>query len=366
MHVLALIPKKYYLYALIIIILTVLVLVMGIFTAFFDDQEEQGGGGTYFNPDGFAIGTVPLSEAVERYRNDVEREARAHGIPEYTDLILAKMMQESGGHGNDPMQASESLCGYIGCIKNPSLSITQGVKYFKQVMEQASHDILLGLQSYNFGSGFIGYAKENNNGNYSKDLAIEFSQMMYEKLKHTGLYSCIRGDSVPAGACYGDVLYVDAVLRYYHPVSVAALDGITVGGSNPVANAEGELKEILDEAYKHEGMAYVFGGNNPQQGFDCSSLMQWIFNTVGISIPRTAQEQYNASQKIEKSQLKVGDLVFFSGTYNAGTPVTHVGIYIGNDMMYDANSGGVGETSLNNSYWNSHIYGYGRVANFGS
>lgn len=363
MHVLALIPKKYYLYGLTALIIFLVVLVMGIFTAFFEDTGDINTEyGTIFNPDGINIGTIPLSPLVESYRDDVLREAKANGIEQYTDLILAKMMQESGGKGNDPMQASESLCGYIGCIKSQKASITQGVKYFKQVMDQAGHDVLLGLQAYNFGSGFIGYAKEHNNGKYSKELAIKFSQMMYSKLAHTGLYSCIRGDAVPSGACYGDVLYVDAVLRYYHPKSVAALDEIQIGTG--VVSATGKLKAVLDEAYKYRGMEYVFGGNSPQQGFDCSSLMQWIFKEAGVNLPRTANEQYKFATKIKESDLQPGDLVFFTGTYNAGVPVTHVGIYIGNGKMYDANGSGVGETSLSNSYWKKHIYGYGRVADF--
>lgn len=363
LHILALIPKKYYFWAAVIIIVVGLVVGMGIFTAFFDGgEDEQGEYGTIFDAEGLNLGTLPLPAEVERYRKDVERAAKAAGIPQYTDLLLAKMAQESGGLGNDPMQASESLCGYVGCITSPKASITQGVKAFKKVITESGHDVLLGLQSYNFGSGFIGYAKEHNAGKYSKDLAIKFSQMMYEKLAHTGLYSCIRGDAVPAGACYGDVLYVDAVLRYYHPKSVAALQDIPVGGGNAIANAKGKLKSILDEAYKYKGMAYVFGGNNPQQGFDCSSLMQWIFNKVGVNLPRTANEQYKASKKITKSELKPGDLVFFTNTYNAGVPVTHVGVYIGGNKIYDANGGGVGETDLNNSYWKSHLYGYGRVA----
>lgn len=179
MHVLALIPKKYYVWGGIILIAAALVLVMGIFTAFFDDPKEEEYG-TVFDPEGLNLGTLPLSPMVERYRKDVEREAKANGIPQYTDLILAKMMQESGGKGKDPMQASESLCGYVGCIKSPQASINQGVKYFKKIMVQAGNDILLGLQSYNFGGGFIGYAKEHNGGKYSKELAIEFSKMMYK------------------------------------------------------------------------------------------------------------------------------------------------------------------------------------------
>ncbi|PEJ57961.1 endopeptidase [Bacillus sp. AFS002410] len=366
MHfILNLIPKKFYVYGATILIVSLLVLIMGIFIVLVNNTSQQGTDfGITFDTTGFEIGSAPLNELVEGYRDDIYREAMANGITQYTDLILALIMQESAGRGSDPMKSSESLCGYIGCITSPQASITQGVKHFKNVMESAGQDVLLGLQSYNFGGGFIDYAKEKNGGKYSKELAIEFSQMMYSQLAYTGKYSCIRGDSVPTGACYGDPLYVDAVLKYYHPKSVAALDSLPLHDGSALANASGKLKLVLTEAYKYEGMPYVFGGNNPEEGFDCSSLMQWIFKEANVNLPRTANEQYKAATKITQAQLKPGDLVFFSGTYNAGVTVTHVGIYIGNGKMYDTHSVGVGETDLTNSYWKSHLYAYGRVANF--
>ena len=63
--------------------------------------------------------------------------------------------------------------------------------------------------------------------------------------------------------------------------------------------------------------------------FDCSGLVQWCYGKAGISLPRTAQAQYDATQHIPLSQAQAGDLVFFHSTYNAGTYVTHVGIYVG-------------------------------------
>src|SRR5699024_5509165 len=115
----------------------------------------------------------------------------------------------SGGRGDDPMQASESLCGSVGCITDPEQSIEQGVKYFSQVLERAEGDVKLTLQSYNFGGGFIDYVMDNG-GSYTQDLAIDFSAMKYEELKHTGNYSCVRPEAVQYNACYGDIYYVDA------------------------------------------------------------------------------------------------------------------------------------------------------------
>ena len=82
------------------------------------------------------------------------------------------------------------------------------------------------------------------------------------------------------------------------------------------------------EALKYEGWTYVYGGDSPSTSFDCSGLVQWCYGKAGIALPRTAQEQYNVTQHIPLSEAKAGDLVFFHSTYNAGTYITHVGLYL--------------------------------------
>ena len=79
-----------------------------------------------------------------------------------------------------------------------------------------------------------------------------------------------------------------------------------------------------------------------------------------LDLPRTAQAQYDATQHIPLSQAKAGDLVFFHSTYNAGTYVTHVGIYAGNNRMYHAGDP-IGYADLTSSYWQQHLIGAGRV-----
>lgn len=176
-------------------------------------------------PDSFiGEGVANVSPEVLQYKPQVEKYAKENGVEQYVGIILALMMQESGGLGDDPMQASESYCGQVGCINDPDLSIKQGVKYFSQVLEQANNDIKLTLQSYNFGSGFIDYVNDRG-GKYTQELAIEFSAMMYDRLAHTGIYSCIRPEAVPYGACYGDIYYVDAVMKYYDYSVAVSGDG---------------------------------------------------------------------------------------------------------------------------------------------
>lgn len=178
-------------------------------------------------------GSARVSPEVAQYKGAVFDELSKYNLSQYTELLLALMMQESGGRGNDPMQASESYCGYIGCITDPQLSIEQGVYYFTQVLEQANYDVPLALQSYNFGLGFITYVMQNG-GSYSKELAISFSQMMYQKLSHTGIYKCHRPEAIQHSACYGDIGYVDAVLRYLPSAIMVDSENIAGGIASPL------------------------------------------------------------------------------------------------------------------------------------
>ena len=120
------------------------------------------------------------------------------------------------------------------------------------------------------------------------------------------------------------------------------------------------VQMIMNEALLYEGTAYVWGGSTPETGFDCSGLTQWCFSVAGIELPRTAQEQYDATQHIPLSDAKPGDLVFFQGTYDTGNYITHVGIYVGDNYMYHAGSA-VGYADLTTEYWQSHIVSAGRV-----
>ena len=104
----------------------------------------------------------------------------------------------------------------------------------------------------------------------------------------------------------------------------------------------------------------MFGGASPTTSFDCSGLVQWCFGKAGISMPRTAQEQYNVTQHIPLSEAKAGDLVFFHSTYNAGTYITHVGIYQGNNRMFHAGDP-IGYADLTSSYWQQHLASAGRI-----
>ena len=124
----------------------------------------------------------------------------------------------------------------------------------------------------------------------------------------------------------------------------------------PSVSGSGSAKSAIAEASKYLGRAYVWGGSNPTSGFDCSGLTQWSFKQAGVSLPRTAAQQYLATTKVSASEAKAGDLVFFS--YGSG--VAHVGIYLGGGRMLDAQNNGVVVESLD--WWNKYLVGYGRIS----
>lgn len=107
------------------------------------------------------------------------------------------------------------------------------------------------------------------------------------------------------------------------------------------------------------GVPYVWGGGTPD-GFDCSGFIQYVYVQNGVSMPRTAAEQYNVGTSITKTQLKPGDLVFFE-TYKPGP--SHVGIYLGGNRFIHASSGGgkVMVSNLTSAYYTEHYIGSRRV-----
>ena len=117
---------------------------------------------------------------------------------------------------------------------------------------------------------------------------------------------------------------------------------------------------IIKEAEKYLGYPYVWGGSSPSTSFDCSGFVSWVINHSGWDVGRLgAQGLCNICTPVPSANVKPGDLVFFTGTYD--TPgVSHVGIYVGNNMMIHCGDP-ISYTNLNSSYWQSHFYRYGRL-----
>ncbi|MCE5285989.1 MAG: NlpC/P60 family protein [Pelosinus sp.] len=116
--------------------------------------------------------------------------------------------------------------------------------------------------------------------------------------------------------------------------------------------------QILRTAQQFIGVPYVWGGTSPN-GFDCSGFTQYVFGLNGISLPRTADIQYEAGIPVRAEELKPGDLVFFS-TYEPGP--SHDGIYLGNGKFINATSSrGIAIDRMDSSYWKQRYLGARRV-----
>jgi hypothetical protein len=120
--------------------------------------------------------------------------------------------------------------------------------------------------------------------------------------------------------------------------------------------------ELVEKARSLIGkVTYVFGADNIEGGQgDCSSFTSYLYDLYGVDIGRDTQSQWTGiGTKINKSELKTGDLVFFKNTYDSKHTdgVSHVGIYSGGGNFIHLGSKGVQESSLNESYWSSHYLG---------
>ena len=309
------------------------------FGVMISSEDDDGGGSSQIT-----IGQN-LSPEVLKHQKTVEKYAREYGVEEYVGYLLAIMQVESGGTAVDVMQSSESL-GLPPNTLGTEESIKQGCKYFSELLKSAESmgcDINAVVQSYNYGGGYLNYVAGKGK-KHTFPLAESFAREKSGGIKVTYTNPIAVAKNGGWRYKYGNMFYVELVNQY-----------LTVNA------VSGELaQKVMNEALKYQGWMYVFGGSNPNTSFDCSGLVQWCYGKAGISLPRVAQDQYDVTQHIPLSQAQAGDLVFFHSTYNAGTYVTHVGIYVGNNRMYHAGNP-IGYADLTSPYWQQHLIGAGRI-----
>ena len=220
-------------------------------------------------------------------------------------------------------------------------------------------------------------------GNYvvitdSKGYTTKYAHM--DSLTVSAGQSVKKGDTVGesgnTGSSTGSHLHIECLYNgeYYNPLfyfeaGTQTIYGETPGGTGggtgnvipPDSYDDATVQALMTEANKYLGMPYTFGGT-PPSSFDCSAFVCWVFSNSGVhELPRTtAQGIYDQCTPVSAADAKAGDIIFFTGTYNAGRPVTHVGIYCGNGTMVHCGDP-IQYTSINTSYWQSHFYGFGRL-----
>ena len=299
---------------------------------------------------------TPVSAEVEAYTPLIQKYAKQYGIPEYVELIKAVMMQESGGKGNDPMQAAEGSFNkkyphQPNGIKDPEYSIECGVQELKAALTSAEVEspidmerIKLALQGYNFGNGYISWAKTNYGG-YSYANAVEFSAMQAAKL---------------GWEKYGDTQYPAHVLRYY-PYGRA----FTSGGNQAIV--EVALTQLGNEGGQPYWSWYGFSGRVEW----CACFTSWCADQCGYLesgiIPKFSLCSDGVNWFKGKGQWQdrnyepqAGDIIFFDWG-NDGS-IDHVGIVekCENGTVYTV-EGNSGDACRQQSYpvGSSSIYGYG-------
>ena len=297
-----------------------------------------------------------VSAEVEAYDPLIRQYAKQYCIPEYVELIKAVMMQESGGRGLDPMQAAEGSFNTKyphepNGIKDPEYSIQCGVQELKAALTSAEVEspidmerIKLALQGYNFGNGYISWAKSKYGG-YSYANAVEFSTQQAQRL---------GWDS------YGDTQYPAHVLRYY-PYGRAF-----TAGSN-----QGIVEVALTQIGNEGGQPYW-----SWYGFDsrvewCACFVSWCADQCGYIdsglIPKFAGcidganwFKSNNRWNDRNYEPKVGDIIFFDWEGDGTTD--HVGIVekCENGTVYTV-EGNSGDSVRQNSYPVGYyeILGYG-------
>ena len=298
----------------------------------------------------------PVSAEVEAYTPIIRLYAQRYGIGEYVELIKAIMMQESCGQGLDPMQASES--GYNtryphtpNAITDPEYSIDVGVQTIADSLRQAEVDspldmdnIKLALQGYNYGNGFISWARANYGG-YTPVAAIEFSDMMAARLGWAG---------------YGDKQYVAHVLRYY-PIGHA----FTAGNNHAIVEvALTQIGNLGGEPYwSWWGLSYRVEW--------CAMFVSWCADQCGYLdagvlpkmegvIPYVDWFKDRGQWQDRSFEPMAGDIIFFDWQ-NDGLP-DHVGIVekCEGGLVYTVEGNSADRCSQNRYYvGSSSIFGYG-------
>ena len=298
---------------------------------------------------------TPVSAEVEAYEPLIRQYARQYGIEEYVELIKAVMMQESGGQGSDPMQASE--CGYNtrypntpNGITDPEYSIDVGIQNLAACLREAGvespvdmNNIKLALQGYNYGNGYISWAKENYGG-YTYANAVEFSTMMAEQNGWSG---------------YGDTEYVSHVLRYY------------VFGRIPTGTGSQAIVQVALTQEGNGGDTYWSWYGFAQREEWCACFVSWCADQCGyieagvipkFSLCSAGMEWFESQgQFMDGSYVPAtGYLVFFDWG-NDGS-VDHVGIV---ESVVDGNIYTVEGNSGDKVARRSYPIGYGQIVGYG-
>lgn len=218
-------------------------------------------------------------------------------------------------------------------------------------------------------------------GSYGLCVVIEDDQGYQSRYAHCSTLSVSAGQEVRRGDVIGAVgstgdstgphLHLEVMLNgeYLNPYYFVDTGGSGEPTGPIIPDYSGEpvgddrFQAMLAVAEQYLGYPYVWGGTNPTTSFDCSGYVSWVINHSGWNYGRLGvMGLEDICTPVSAADAKPGDLVFFIGTYDAPYPnrPTHVGIYVGGGRMIHCGDP-ISYTSINTPYWQSHLYGFGRL-----
>jgi cell wall-associated NlpC family hydrolase len=159
-------------------------------------------------------------------------------------------------------------------------------------------------------------------------------QLALQLLQRSNDYLNANGKSIQ-GPSLADLVHQRQTATAMAKVSTQAnvkFHDLTGGASQDNPRVGG----VIQLAKQYIGTKYVFGGANPNTGFDCSGFVQYVYGHRGVNLPRTSQEQFRVGQAISPGQLRPGDLLFFAGSDGTVSNPGHEGMYLGNGQMISA------------------------------
>ena len=264
------------------------------------------------------------------------------------------------------MDWQSRIKSYYGYRKNPRT----GANEFHKGLDIS---VAEGTSVYASQSGTVtASAYDTDYGYY---IVIENSDGYMTKYAHLSGRYVSRGDTVQhgrqigrtgsTGSITGSHLHIECLYDgdYYNPLFYFENGNeSSITTESGTAGITGDVTALLNEAARYEGYPYVWGGSSPESGFDCSGFVCYVLKNSGYTdISRTtAQGLCNSCQRISPSEAQPGDIIFFTGTYNSGCPVSHVGIYCGNGKMIHAGDP-IKYSSITTPYWQEHFYSFGRI-----
>lgn len=334
-------------------------------------EEANSHSNPYFNPSqdtqdyvngntiwGNGETTYTRNQTTQQFINKIGEDARELGQKNdvYASVMIAQAILESGsGNSGLSAQPNYNLFGVKGDYKGQSVTFNTQEDNGSGGMYTISSSFRKYPSYKESMEDYVKLIKKGIDGNKDYYKPVWKSQAKTYKDATKYLQGHYATDTQYASKINGLIKTYN--LEQYDQKKMSDEEIAKIAGSHDLS-----FQTKIEQLSKTQlGVPYVFGGNTPGVGLDCSSFVQFVFSKAGVQLPRTAQAQYDATVHIPQANATKGDLIFFSGTYATSDYITHVGIYLGEGKYIQEGGANVHITDLSEDYTQQHLVGFGRV-----